>query len=110
MPAYGGYVYILGDDHRNRLYIGITSNLIRRMWQHLHGNIPGYASRNRLCVLLYYDLFDRIEEAILREKQLKSWRREKKFALIQEVNPTYQDLITDPGDLETLPQIKLLYE
>jgi putative endonuclease len=84
-------VYIMASRSRN-LYVGITSNLIRRTAQHKFGAIPGFTSRYRVQRLLYFETFSDVRYAISREKQIKSWRRDKKLELIERMNPTWQDL------------------
>lgn len=72
------YVYILASAARV-LYIGMTSELPRRVWKHQHKNYAGFTSKFRFCRLVYYELYDRVDRAISREKQLKRWRRKKKI-------------------------------
>jgi len=97
---------MLTDDENKKLYIGVTSNLIARLSSHLLKVHPNsYAGKHGLTKLVFYELHDRIEYAIGREKQLKGWRREKKNRLVEMVNPNWIDLITDPGDKETYPEI-----
>lgn len=85
------YIYILGNN-RPTLYIGVTSNLINRVYQHKHELLDGFSKRYGLHKLLYYEAFDSIEEAIKREKQLKNWRREWKLNLIKSTNLYFKDL------------------
>ena len=88
------YVYILSSRSRN-LYIGVTDDLERRVWQHRTGAVPGFTSRYRINRLVYYEDTTSAESAITREKQLKGWRRNRKVELIESVNPTWQDLAED---------------
>jgi putative endonuclease len=88
------YVYILGSLS-GTLYIGITSNLERRAWQHKHHEIEGFTDKYGVERLLYYEIFDDVRNAINREKQLKRWVRRKKIALIESVNPSWKDLSGD---------------
>lgn len=85
------FVYIMASRSRN-LYTGVTNNVIRRTAEHKLGTVPGFTSRYRLYRLVYVESFPDIRRAISREKQVKSWRREKKIALIEQANPTWKDL------------------
>ena len=86
-----GFVYIMGN-RRPTLYIGVTSNLLKRVGQHKSRKFGGFSKRYRLKKLLYYEVFASIIQAIKREKQLKYWRREWKLDLIKSKNPTLKDL------------------
>ncbi len=90
------WVYIVGSNS-GTLYIGVTDSLTRRMLEHKSGEIEGFASKYRCHRLVYYESFDNIFKAIGREKQLKGWRRSKKIALIESVNPRWQDLAEHIG-------------
>ena len=72
------YVYILTDDNNDKLYIGVTSDLIKRIYEHKNQQVSGYAKRNNIHKLVYYQEFGDIYLAISREKQLKGWKRDKK--------------------------------
>lgn len=85
------YVYILGND-RPTLYIGMTSNLSKRIWEHQQEIVEGFSARYHLHRLLYYEIHETAEAAINREKQLKKWKRDWKMRLIMQTNPTLQDL------------------
>jgi putative endonuclease len=74
------------------LYIGVTGNLYVRVMQHKNGEIEGFASKYKCNRLVYYEGFDDVYKAIDREKQLKGWRRSKKIALIESINPRWEDL------------------
>ncbi len=87
-----GYVYILSSRKGGPLYIGVTSDLRRRIHEHKTGLLPGFTSRYHLYRLVYYEGFTDIKEAIVREKQLKHWRRAKKEFLIESGNPEWNDL------------------
>ena len=87
----GGFVYILGS-HARVLYIGVTSDLEARMFQHKTKAFRGFTARYRVDRLLYREGFDDIRDAIAREKQLKGWVRRRKLALIETMNPDYADL------------------
>jgi putative endonuclease len=87
-------VYILANRRQGALYTGVTSNLAQRVLQHRESLTPGFASRygcNRL-VLVFYENYDRMDEAIAREKQIKGGSRAKKVALIETMNPDWKDL------------------
>ena len=77
------------------LYIGVTSNLVKRAWQHRSGTTPSFASRHGCNRLVWYELHAEMPAAIAREKQLKSGPRKKKLALIESLNPTWRDLYDD---------------
>ncbi|HCU56564.1 MAG TPA: excinuclease ABC subunit C [Clostridiales bacterium] len=87
-----GYVYILSNKTDEVLYVGVTSDLLRRMYEHRHHLIDGFTDKYNVTKVLYYEGFDRVEDAIRREKQLKGWRREKKFLLIKSFNPELKDM------------------
>ena len=90
-----GYVYILASKKNGTLYIGVTNNLLRRVEEHQTGAINGFTKRYQVHRLVYYEPFDDIANAILREKQLKKWNRQWKIALIERVNPWWRDLLED---------------
>lgn len=85
------YVYIMGNN-RPTLYIGVTNDLIRRVYEHKMNLRRGFTQEYNLKKLLYYELTESIEAAIVREKQLKKWNREWKLRIIQEMNPKFEDL------------------
>lgn len=85
------YVYILASKSR-RLYLGVSSDLEIRVWQHKSKANAGHAARYNIDRLVYFEDFENVNQAIEREKQLKKWRREKKVALIEGMNPTWRDL------------------
>ena len=89
-----GYVYILGNDQLT-LYIGVTSNLVHRIFQHKNKQVDGFTKKYHIDKLLYYEQFEDITHAIEREKQLKRWHRQGKLNLIQSKNPSYTDLYRD---------------
>ena len=84
------WVYIVGN-RTGTLYIGMTNNLYRRVLVHKSGELEGFASRYGCNRLVYFESFDDVRNAIDREKQLKGWRRQKKIALIEALNPRWQD-------------------
>jgi putative endonuclease len=81
------------------LYTGIAGNLPRRVWQHKNKLLPGFTSRYNLTHLVYYERFVYPNAAINREKEIKGWRRSKKLRLIESMNPSWDDLAKDWGDL-----------
>lgn len=85
------YVYIL-TNRSATLYIGVTSNLLARLYQHRSGETLGFVSTYNLDRLIYYEEYSQVDDALAREKQLKGWRREKKLKLIATMNPDWRDL------------------
>ncbi len=85
-------VYILSSCCNGTLYIGVTSDLIERVWQHKHDVVPGFTHRYRIHRLVYFELWNSISDATEREMQLKKWRRAWKVQLIESVNPEWRDL------------------
>ena len=88
------YVYIL-TNRTGTLYIGVTNDLARRLWEHRSGLVPGFTERYKLDRLVYFEGFDQVEHALEREKQIKRWRRAKKVNLIGTLNPDWRDLSAD---------------
>ncbi len=88
------FVYILASKS-GVLYIGVTNDLARRMFEHRHKLVLGFTGKYNVSRLVYFESFGDIRDAIAREKQLKGWRREKKVALIERENPIWRDL-SDP--------------
>lgn len=83
----GGFIYIMTNKRKNCLYIGVTSNLKKRVWEHEHHEIENsFTGKYNIEFLVYYEWFDSIETAIEREKEIKKWRRSKKDALITAKN------------------------
>lgn len=87
-----GAVYIMASRRNGTLYIGVTSNLKGRVWQHKEGTFDGFTRRYGCKLLVWYAVCDRVEEAIRREKQMKEWRRAWKLRVIEEMNPDWDDL------------------
>ena len=106
-----GIVYILTNKNKTTLYIGVTRNLQRRVAEHkLHIN-KGFSSRYNTVNLVYYEIYERLDVAIHREKQLKKWHRDWKETLINEFNPEWKDLSEDIGvDDEYFRSVKAAYE
>jgi putative endonuclease len=88
-------VYILASKYKGTLYIGVSSDLIQRVWQHKHDQIEGFTKKYRVHTLVYYELHTDMIEAITREKQLKKWNRVWKMELIEKQNPHWRDLWED---------------
>ncbi|MCL2440030.1 MAG: GIY-YIG nuclease family protein [Alphaproteobacteria bacterium] len=89
------YVYILANKKNGTIYIGVSSDLIKRIYEHKNKSHKGFSAKYDICKLVYYEVFDDIELAIAREKQLKNWRREWKLELIEKTNPEWRDLYED---------------
>jgi len=85
-------VYIMASKRNGTLYIGITSNLIYRVYQHKHKNANGFTSKYDVNKLVYYEQTEDVRSAIKREKQLKNWKRKWKLELIEKINPNWKDL------------------
>ncbi len=86
------YIYIATNKGNNVLYTGVTNNLIKRTYEHKSKLIDGFTKRYNINKLVYYEIFDKIENAILREKQIKAGPRKQKIALINKMNPDWKDL------------------
>jgi putative endonuclease len=95
MNVHQYYIYMLTYRWKNVLYTGVTNSLERRVWQHKHGKIPGFTYKYNCDRLVYYEVFDRIEDALAREKQIKGWIRAKKNALVEAMNPEWNDLAAE---------------
>ena len=94
------YVYIMTNGPRSHvLYTGITGNLPRRVFEHKQKLTPGFTSRYNLTRSAYYEMFACPDAAIDREKEIKGWRRSKKIALIENMNPHWHDLAAKWGDI-----------
>ncbi len=91
------YVYILASRRNGTLYIGVTSNLIQRVEQHKNSFTKGFTKKYGVYKLVYFENHKYINNVLLREKQLKSWKRDWKIKLIEATNPLWKDLIEDPG-------------
>jgi len=87
-----GFVYIMSNKQDGVLYIGVTSDIVKRVYEHKNGFVDGFTKQYNLKTLVYYEVYDEIEEAIKREKQLKNWHRDWKIELINKQNPHWEDL------------------
>jgi len=85
-------VYILASQHRGTLYTGVTSDLLKRVWQHRNDLVEGFSKRYRVHMLVYFELHTDMQAAIHREKQIKAWKRQWKIELIEADNPQWRDL------------------
>lgn len=86
------FVYIMASERNGTLYVGVTRDLIRRVYEHKADAVPGFTSRHEVHSLVWYERAHEILSAIQREKQLKSWRRAWKIRLIEQSNPYWNDL------------------
>jgi putative endonuclease len=86
-------VYMLASRRHGTLYLGVTNNLPRRVGEHMAKSIPGFSATYDVTRLVWYETYERIDEAIAREKSLKKWRRDWKIRLIEEMNPDWSDLM-----------------
>ncbi len=85
-------VYILASKRNGTLYIGVTSDLVKRIWEHRNDMVEGFTKRYGVHQLVWYELHENIASAIRREKRLKGWKRAWKLQLIENTNPNWQDL------------------
>jgi putative endonuclease len=86
------YIYILASKKNGTLYIGVTSNLIKRIYEHKNDLVEGFTQKYAVHELVYYEVTESVDSAITREKQLKKWNREWKIRLIEKSNPEWNDL------------------
>ena len=92
------YVYMLTNHNNKVMYIGVTNNLKRRLFEHQTGLVEGFTKKYHVHKLVYYETFGNINNAIEREKQLKGWTRAKKNALVETINPEWNDLSAVPNE------------
>lgn len=85
-------VYIITNKPNGVLYIGVTSDLVKRVWEHKNKLVDGFSNKYNLQYLVYYEVHEDMSEAIVREKQIKKWNREWKVNLVNEINPEWSDL------------------
>jgi len=90
------FVYMLSNVSRT-LYIGVTNDIVRRVYEHRQKVKPGFSARYNVTQLVWYEIHAHPQTAIAREKELKGWRRARKIALVTESNPTWRDLSEDDG-------------
>ena len=86
------FVYILASKKNGTLYVGVTNDLVRRVWEHKEGVADGFTKKHKIKRLVYFEQVDQIEMAITREKQVKSWKRLWRIRLIEKTNPNWNDL------------------
>lgn len=86
------YVYLLTNKNNKVIYCGVTNNLVRRVYEHKNKLIEEFTKKYNVNKLVYYEIFRNVEEAILREKEIKGWIRKKKDALVLRMNPGWEDL------------------
>ena len=90
-------VYLLASGRNGTLYIGVTSNLIKRVWEHKSHVVEGFTKKYRVDQLVWYEVHETMESAIQREKEIKEWQRKWKLRLIEELNPDWKDLYDTVG-------------
>ena len=86
------YTYILTNKRNGTFYVGVTNDIARRIFEHKEGKIPGFTKKYSLKMLVYFEVYEDVRDAIAREKLIKKWRREIKIEAIQTVNPEWNDL------------------
>ena len=86
------FVYIVVNSHNNVMYVGVTNNLERRMYEHKEGLMEGFTRRYNIHKLVYFEQTTDVNSAIMREKEIKKWRREKKNLLVESKNENWEDL------------------
>jgi putative endonuclease len=89
------YVYLLASQKNGTLYTGVTSDLIKRVWQHKNDVVDGFSKKYKVHFLVWYEVHGEIESAIIREKQIKEWKRAWKLELIEKSNPKWKDLYSE---------------
>ena len=94
-------VYMMASKRNGTLYIGVSSDLVQRIWQHKQGVVEGFTKRYGVHNLVWYELHETMESAIAREKAMKGWKRAWKFALIEKENPDWRDLYADVLGLDS---------
>jgi putative endonuclease len=97
-------VYILASERNGTLYVGVTSDLIKRIWEHKNDLVDGFTKNHRVHQLVWYELHDIMETAIMREKKLKKWRRAWKLDLIEKMNPEWTDLYHEIVQCDWIPR------
>lgn len=90
-----GYVYIMSNKPFGTLYVGVTSNLVKRVYEHREKLVEGFTSEYGLTRLVYFETHERVDDAIRREKQMKEWNRNWKLRQVMEMNPEWKDLYDD---------------
>jgi len=85
-------VYILASSRNGTLYVGVTSDLVKRIWEHKNDLVPGFTQRYEIHTLVWFEQHETMESAITREKAIKEWKRQWKLELIEQLNPKWRDL------------------
>ena len=93
--GYGYYVYIMAKARNSMFYVGVTNDLVRRVYEHKHGLADGFTKKYGIKTLLYYEVHDDVNAAIQKEKLIKKWRRAIKYQAIARMNPIWKDLYDD---------------
>ncbi len=89
------YTYILTNKRNGTFYVGVTNDIMRRVFEHKEGRIAGFTKKYGLKMLVYYEIYEDVRDAIHREKLIKKWRREIKIEAIEKINPQWKDLYFD---------------
>ena len=97
------YVYLLTDKCRGIIYIGVTDDLAKRIWEHIHEMRDGFTKKHGLKRLVYYEIFKDADNAMRRERRLKRWNREWKIEMIEKNNPQWNDLYNDFCERHLIP-------
>jgi putative endonuclease len=97
MPERNPATYMMASARNGTIYLGVTSDLMNRVYQHRNGQLKGFTCRYAVKLLVWFEMHSTMEWAIAREKQLKAWRREWKLALIEKDNPLWHDLAEGLG-------------
>lgn len=85
-------VYLLASSRKGTLYVGVTSNLVKRIWEHKHDAVEGFTQKYKVHTLVWFEQHETMESAINREKAIKAWKRQWKLELVTESNPQWRDL------------------
>ncbi len=96
-PEWQLFVYLLASKRNGTLYLGVTSNLVQRVWQHKNGFVEGFTKRYGVHTLVWHEAHETMESAITREKAIKGWRRAWKIGLIGKGNPQWRDVFEELG-------------
>jgi len=89
------YVYLLASKRNGTLYVGVTNDLVRRVWEHKSDFVKGFTKKYQVHQLVWFEATENVEAAIIREKQIKKWNRAWKLELIEKMNPEWKDLYAD---------------
>jgi putative endonuclease len=89
------FVYIVASRRNGTLYIGMTDDLVKRIWQHRNGVVPGFTKKYQVKMLIWYETHETRESALTRERQMKRWNRAWKLQIIEQMNPSWRDLWDD---------------